>query len=177
MKGKKSFLILLMACAMVVVFCLPGAVFAKGPNSGVVPVGSKLIGPLLKGVLILGWKTILDDGVFETGIGDVEALLYLEGKFYYAIYDKFVPETTVEDDGFLETTAADITGGTLPCQIAEDYGMGICGGTGEAVIWEEKDVANFVPQWNVAALGVPGFQSYKHVLSCEVKISFLIPKK
>ena len=176
MKRKKSFLTLLMVGVVVVLLCLPGSVFAKGPNPPTVGENEKLIGPLLKGVLIVGWRPYLDIEGNETNSGNAEAFLLLEGKLYPGIVDKDVPEETDGGDGFLDNTSADIPEWKLPCKIVEDYDMGICPDS-RAVIAEEKDVSNFNIIEDVVSMGLPGDFTYRHILYCDVKVSFIIPKK
>ena len=182
MKGKKSFLTLLIVGVVVVLFCLPGSVFAKGPSPPIVGENEKLIGPLLKGVIIVGWRPYLvwdevNEEFVETGFGDAEAFLMLEGKLYPGIVDKDVPEETDGGDGFLQNIAADITDWKLPCQIVEDYDMGICPDS-RAVIAYEKDVSNFNIIEDAVNMGLYYLElTHKHILYCNVKVSFIIPKK
>ena len=178
MKRKRKFLTLLMACVVVVLFCLPGAVFAKGPNPPIVGENEKLIGPLLKGSLIVGWRYAYTAEVGDTLVdyGVAEAFLLLEGKLYPGIVDEDVPESTDAGDGFLDNTSADIPEWKLPCKIVEDYDMGICPDS-RAVIAEEKDVSNFNIIEDVVSMGLPGDFTYRHILYCDVKVSFIIPKK
>jgi len=165
-----------MACVVVVLLCLPGAVFAKGPNPPTVGENEKLIGPMLKGSLIVGWKYAYTDENTQVDYGVAEAFLLLEGKLYPGIVADTVPESTEVGDGFLENTAADIPDWPLPCKIVEDYDMGICPDS-RAVVAEEKDVSNFNIIEDVVSMALPGDLTYRHILYCDVKVSFIVTKK
>jgi hypothetical protein len=171
MRLKRSVTTLVIVGIMALVICLPGAVLAKSPNPPIPGANEKLIGPMLKGMLIVGWRPYTDG----SGLGDAEAFLYLEGKLYVGIIAIDVPEMGV--DGFLQNTAADVPGWPLPCEIVEDYNMGLCPAS-RAVIFEEKDVSNFVVVADVENVGTQSAVplSYTHVLYCQVKVSFIVPK-
>jgi hypothetical protein len=171
---------------MTVLLCFPASVFAKGPNVGV-PAGYKLKNGPKGGVLFLGW--IEPENYPTDDLGVVEAVLYLDGYTYYGIYDTGVPESrgAPANDGFKQTTPVDITGGNLPCEIIEDFGVapvGTCaGGLVEAwaVVFEESDVSDFQTSWDPDSKyresGLPGNTTYKWGVSCVVDISFLVPTK
>ena len=167
MKGKKSFLTLLMACFVVVLFCLAGtAIGGPGPNPSI-PADSKLIGPNLQGVIIAGW--IETDPTYN--FGTVEVFLLINDRLYTGIISTNFPETE-----FLESTPSGITQFALPDQIAIDYNMGE---GAEALIFDEKDVSNLnvIDSVSLDITVGPLSPNYKHVLHCDVKISFLLPKK
>ena len=179
MKAKKTFLTLAIVGLMAALLCFPASVFAKGPNSGTIPAGSKIIGPSVQGLLFLGW--VAPTSYPEDDFGVVEAVLYLGSYTYYGVYAANVPLDRGDGgDGFMQRTPADITGGNLPCEIVEDFGVGSCSGPEIAVIWEEKDVMNFQTSWDTDSklrlVTGPGFPIYMEGLSCEVKISFQVPK-
>lgn len=166
MKGKKSFLTLLMACVVVVLFCLTGtAIAGPGPNPSI-PAGFKVIGPTLKGVIVAGW---LDAG---SNLGIVEVFLRVDDQLYTGIITKTNPEIE-----FLNTEPIDITEWALPKRLVTDYNMGE---DAIAVVFDEKDVSNLeiIPDVELDVTTSPNdMLSYTHVLHCNVKISFLLPKK
>jgi hypothetical protein len=176
MKISKTFLTLAIVGFMAVLLCFPASVFAKGPNPPIIGANEKLIGPSLKGVIIAGWRYNGSSDGSGRRLGNVEAFLYLEGKLYTEIMAVDVP-LSPGGDSFEENVAADVPGWPLPCEIVEDYNMGVCG-TSQAVVFEEKDVSNFYnePAENLGIPAPSGYQFYEQIIYCEVKISFLIPK-
>lgn len=187
MKAKKTFLTLAIVGLMTVLLCFPASVFAKGPNAGV-PAGYKLKNGPKGGVLFLGWIPYDPGALPPNDLGRVEAVLYLKGYTYYGIYAENVPEDRPgANDGFLQTTPADITGGNLPCEIVEDFGKELAGAceagtvTASAVVFEESDVSNFQTSWDTPTkfrlTGLPGDATYEYGVSCEVDVSFLVETK
>ena len=172
MKRKKSFLTLLMACVVVVLFCLAGTTIAgPGPTPGG-EKDDKVIGPQVKGVLIAGWR----ENYVGATIGTVEVFLLLDSNLYVGVISIDNPEGVfqVPETGFLGTIPIDITEWALPQRIATDYKMG---DNTSPVIWEEKDVSNLVVIESIP-LDKKLFEdqklSYRHVIHCDVKISFWV---
>ncbi len=166
MKKRKGFLTLSVVGLMAMLLSLPGVVLGGGPNSGL-EAEEKLIGPLLRGVVIVGWK---DNGTGDD-LGTAEALLLVEGKLYVQIIDMEMPSNS-----FLAATAASLPIYPLPSQVAVDYGM-VDGS--RAVIFEEKDVSNCNVEADVSGEDPYGNTvpiAYNHLFHCDVKISFIVPK-
>ena len=169
MKKKKGVLIFLVVGFMAILLCLPAIVAAGGsPNPPAVAAGYKLLGPMLKGVLIVGWKEA------ETGstYGTVEAFLFLEGKLYADIKGIDKPKSE-----FLATEPLDITTYEFPDQIVSDYDMGDPDLGSSAVVFDEKDVSNFQVIQDIQIDSSSGSLTYNHMLACDVRISFIVPKK
>lgn len=180
MKKRKGFVTLAVVGLMAMLLSLPGAALGGGglPGTGTVPPGTKLIGPMLHGTVFVGWRdTDPDDGERS---GTVEAFLLVEAKLYTWIVKDYVPENSILEghQGFFQMTAAAIPDYPLPLQIAVDYGMDTSCVNCGAVIFEEKDVSNFALHENVQDMGPLNEDlSFEHILHCDVKISFIVPKK
>jgi len=170
MKGK-SYGVVSVVCVFLafLLFSYASEIIAGvGPNPSV-PAGYKVMGPNLKGTLIVGYYPNVQD----PGRGFVEAYLLVEGKFYAAVLSNEKPE-----DVFLATSPMDITCWEFPQQIAADYNMDPL----ETLVrvLSEKAVLTFGIDDNTERpenYGLPDSLSFKHMLYCEVKISFLVPEK
>ena len=170
MKGK-SYGVVSVVCVFLAVLLFSYAseiIAGVGPNPSV-PAGFKVMGPNLKGTLIVGYYP----NVQNPGWGFVEAYLLVEGKFYAAVLSADKPE-----DVFLATSPMDITSWEFPKQIAADHNMDPL--ETKVVVLSEKDVLTFgvredMPSGVEPGLGIP--LSFIHMLYCEVKISFLVSEK
>jgi len=168
---RKSYLVVSVVCVFfaVLLFSYASEIIAGvGPNPSV-PAGFKVMGPNLKGTLIVGYYPYNSTSNF----GYVEAYLLVEGKFYAAVLSADKPEEV-----FLETSPMDITSWEFPQQIAANYNMD----PSETLVrvLSEKDVLAFGIDDNTerpGSYGLPIPLSFKHMLYCEVKISFLVPQK
>jgi len=169
--------------ALILAFGIAVQAFADGgPNPGV-PAGYKTIGPKVKGILIVGWKPVVDinyiDGVCkqievknEAGdrLGQVDAFLYIGGRLYASVLKDSNPEPV-----FLQTEPINVTEYPFPQQIAVDNKI-----LDPAVVVRvltENDVVNFTVVQDIVNLGGTSTLSYEHMIYCEVQISFLIPVK
>jgi hypothetical protein len=88
--------------------------------------------------------------------------LVVDGKSYADILDSENPENE-----FLATTAADVTTWYLPNELADEYNLPDVTGV---MVLNENDVTTDV---NIVDLGY--YNTYKYILSCEVKITFIAP--
>jgi hypothetical protein len=147
-------------------FALVANVLAGGPNPGV-PGGFKATGPNLKGILVVGWKVNTDETI---PCGTVtEAFLVVDNALYTGVIQCDTPE-----DVFLAATPDDVTKWEFPEGIAEKYNMP----TGTKVkVLEARDVSGFGVYQDVVSYMLPYPQSFKHMLACEIRMSFLQPTK
>jgi hypothetical protein len=171
MKRKNTFLNLAMVGLIAVLLHLPAMVIAGGgPGPGV--AGFRQSGPNLKGVIFAGWLENMNENGLDTTYGTVEVFLHIDDKLYVGIIDTDNPESE-----FLGTVEADVITWPLPEQIAIDYEMPE--GTKVAIL-SVDDVSDFDVEEEVeldTKTSNEDVLSYKHVLHCEVKVSFLVPVK
>ena len=146
------------------------ALAAGRPNPGV--EGYKVIGPSVKGILIVGWK--VDE--------QVDAFLHIDGQLYASVLGapnqpEGYPPTTISEDQFLIALPADVLTWPFPSKIAEYYNMP---SNTVVRVLTEKDVMKFSLIQHIDnenETNIPySTLSYKHMIHCEVKLSFLIPK-
>jgi hypothetical protein len=173
MKSRKGIVICAIAGFIASSLCLSGLAVGGGfsPNPPGVEENQKLIGPMFRGVLLAGWTHT--DTVDGKNMGNVEAFLRIEDKLYAGII-----ACGVEDFDFRTTTRFQITTWPLPLEIAADFRYAGC----EPVIFKEKDVDNLEVESGLNL--VPGKDCpeglmlyYDYILHCDVKISFICPKK
>lgn len=180
MKTRKKMITVVILWMAALILCFPGVVFSGySANPGGQPecddnywnepcIGEKAIGPVTKGVLIAGWKD-----------GNITAFLYLDGELY-----RIKTTLGVNENDFLYSTPPTSTTPEVtveekiitwpfPYQIAEDFGF--AAPPARAAVLEAKDVTNLKTHANIAdEMEVP-IGDYTHMLSCDVKISFIVP--
>jgi len=159
---------------LLLLFCFAGAAFGAkaGNNPPVVGASEKLIGPNLQGTLLVGWRET------STGLGTVEAYLTIGGKAYVKTmecdYNEYLFNSTISP----EVSAEEVTTYSLPDQIVEDQNMDL---SCRAVIFSTHDVSNlgiqdFTPETDCTNCVEDGIPIYKHIMHCDVKVSFICPK-
>jgi hypothetical protein len=188
MRAKKTLLTLTIVGLMALFLCLPASVFAgPGPNSSSVPTGYKKSGPSPAAFLLAGWRPNLDEFGEETGFGVLEVYIWVGAKLYIGIIQLDQPEsawttppTTATDLVITVDENDDISGWIFPSQIADEYKMPP---DAVVVVLEEKDISDYELLLNVTtddlAIDVSGGTiplGFKHLLSCNVRLTFLIPQ-
>ena len=174
MKTRRELITVVTLCMIALIFCFPCTVLAGGspnppifldpscpplnPNNVPCP-GEKIVGPVTKADLI---------AVFNSDTGQVDAFIFINGVLYFAELS-----TNKMEADFDKTTVEDIPTWRFPDAIADQFGVDF-GHGGRVVIAEAKDITNFVNEPRVDAL-VPGV-AFKHIISCDVKISFIVPR-
>lgn len=183
MKGKRNVVVFVVASFVALILCLPAAQVMAGGNYSGVTTEYKQTGPQVKGSLIVAWKFTETKGVepYTYDVGTIEAHIIVDGKLYAAVMkidykesDFLDPSTIYEPE---EAWKLEITSWEYPTEIAIDNNMP----TDTLVtVFEEKDISNFgikVDLLPVAAPGVPNVDlTYSHLVYCDVKITFFLPK-
>jgi hypothetical protein len=178
MKTRRKLITVVTLCLVGLIFCFPWTVLAGfGPNSGsqqdpLCPEGNPVNEPCSNEKIVKSVSNaILIAGLPNEINGPVDAYLFINGVLYVAT---LTPRPT--DDEFIGAEVENIIKWKLPPVIADQFGVDL-GSTGRVVIAEAKDVTNFLNAPRVNAFNNSEFSTYKNIISCVVKISFIITKK